>query len=134
MESLKSMLVAVSTLRMQAEYMCDVADELAYSLAGLQPEPEYDTPISLFDHDLGYDYREVYMPGHPGADERGYVGAEDFAASYRVETNETQIAYEAQLEAMKEALEAELPATDADAVTDGQVLDEGDEELIALYG
>ena len=134
MESLKSMLVAVSTLRMQAEYMCDVADELAYSLAGLQPEPEYDNPISLFDHDLGYDYREVYMPGHPDADERGYVRAEDFAAAYRVETNETQIAYEAQLEAMKEALEAELPATDADAVTDGEVPDEGDEELIALYG
>lgn len=128
MESLKSMLVAVSTLRMQAEYMCDVADELAYSLAGLQPELGYDAPISLFDHDLGYDFREVYMPGHPAADARGYVRAEDFAASYPVETSDTQIAYEAQLEAMKEALEAELPAADSEAAG------EDDEELIAVYG
>ncbi len=128
MESLKSMLVAVSTLRMQAEYMCDVADELAFSLSGIQREPGYDAPIPLFDHDLGYDYREVYMPGHPAADARGYVHAEDFASSYPVETNDTQIAYEAQLAAMKEALEAELPAAD------GEVPDEDDEELIAVYG
>jgi flagellar basal body rod protein FlgC len=128
MESLKSMLVAVSALRMQAEYMCDVADDLAQSLAGLRREPGYDAPISLFDVELGYDYREIYMPGHPAADARGYVRAEDFAAAYPVETNDTQIAYEAQLEAMKEALEAELPAPD------GEVPGEDDEELIALYG
>ncbi len=128
MESLKSMLVAVSALRMQAEYMCDVADELAYSLAGLQPAPGYDAPISLYDHDLGYDFREIYMPGHPAADARGYVLAEDFAGSYTVETSDTQIAYEAQLEAMKEALEAQLP------VVDGEAAVEDNEDLIAVYG
>jgi hypothetical protein len=124
MESLKSMLIAVSTLRTQAEYMRDVADDLAFTLAGLQREPGHDAPIPLFDHDLGYDFREVYMPGHPVADERGYVRAEDFAASYPVETNDTQIAYEAQLEAVKEALELEL----------SEVPDEDDEELIELHG
>jgi flagellar basal body rod protein FlgC len=124
MESLKSMLVAVSALRAQAAYMRDVADDLALTLAGLHRGPGFDAPISLFDADLGYDFREVYMPGHPAADERGYVRAGDFAASYPVETNDTQIAYEAQLEAMKEALELEFP--DAG--------DEDDEDLIALYG
>ena len=39
MDSLKSMLVAVSTLRGQAQRMRDVADDLALKLAGLQREP-----------------------------------------------------------------------------------------------
>ncbi|NOT41386.1 MAG: hypothetical protein HOP13_12920 [Alphaproteobacteria bacterium] len=124
MESLKSMLVAVSALRIQAEYMRDVADDLALMLSGLQREPGFDAPVSLFDHDLGYDFREVYMPGHPAADERGYVRAEDFAVAHPAEPSETQIAYEAQLEAMKEALELELP----------DAADEDDEELVTLYG
>jgi flagellar basal body rod protein FlgC len=128
MESLKSMLVAVSALRTQAEYMRDVADDLAYTLAGLNPrEPGYDAPIQLYDEELGYDFREIYMPGHPTADERGYVRAEDFAVSYPVEPSDTQIAYEAQLEAMKDALEAELPAGESDLPSD-------DDDMIAVYG
>jgi hypothetical protein len=128
MDSLKSMLMAVSALRMQAEHMRNVADDLACKLAGLQNEPGYDAPVSLFDHDLGYDFREVYMPGHPAADARGYVRAEDFSVSYPAEPSETQVAYEAQLEAMKEALEADVP------VANGEAADEDDEDLIAVYG
>lgn len=128
MESLKSMLVAVSALRTQAEYMRDVADDLAYSLAGLNREPGYDAPIQLYDEELGYDFREIYMPGHPAADARGYVRAEDFAVTHPVEPSDTQIAYEAQLEAMKDALEAELPAGDPELPGDD------DDDMIAVYG
>jgi flagellar basal body rod protein FlgC len=128
MESLKSMLVAVSALRTQAEYMRDVADDLAYTLAGLNRDPGCDEPIQLYDEELGYDFREVYMPGHPAADARGYVKAEDFAVSYPVEPSDTQIAYEAQLEAMKDALEAELPAGTE------ELPDEDDDHMIAVYG
>ncbi len=127
MDTLKSLLVAVSDMRTQAAYMRDVADELALNLMNLQREQGYDAPIALFDDELGYDFREVYMPSHPAANERGYVRAEDFAASAPAEPNETQIAYEAQLDAVKEALEAELsPVADATA-------DATDEELVALY-
>jgi hypothetical protein len=128
MDSLKSMLMAVSTLRGQAQRMRDVADDLALKLAGLQREPGYDAPIPLFDADLGYDFREVYMPSHPAANERGYVRAEDFAAYVPGEASDTQLAYEAQLEAVKEALEAELTATGDDLPEDEA------EELMALYG
>jgi len=127
MDSLKSMLVAVSTLRGQAQRMRDVAEDLALKLAGLQREPGYDAPIPLFDAELGYDFREVYMPSHPAADARGYVRAEDFAAYTPAEASDTQLSYEAQLEAVREALEAELPAT-------GDELPEDEaEELMALY-
>jgi hypothetical protein len=127
MDSLKSMLMAVSTLRGQAQRMRDVADDLALKLAGLQREPGYDAPIPLFDAELGYDFREVYMPSHPAANERGYVRAEDFAAYVPGEASDTQLAYEAQLEAVKEALEAELTATGDDLPEDEA------EELMALY-
>lgn len=127
MDSLKSMLVAVSTLRGQAQRMRDVADDLALKLAGLQREPGYDAPIPLFDAELGYDFREIYMPSHPAADGRGYVRAEDFATSVPAAASDTQLAYEAQLEAVKEALEAELPAPGDDLPEDEA------EELLALY-
>lgn len=126
MDSLKSMLVAVSSLRVQAQRMRDVADDLALRLAGLQNEPGYDAPIALFDADLGYDFREVYMPSHPAANERGYVRAEDFVVSAPAEVSDTQLAYEAQLEAMQEALEADIPETD-------QAADDVSEEMMALY-
>jgi flagellar basal body rod protein FlgC len=126
MDSLKSMLMAVSTLRGQAQRMRDVADDLALKLAGLQREPGYDAPIALFDAELGYDFREVYMPSHPAADERGYVRAEDFAQHAPGEASDTQLAYEAQLEAVKEALEAQLPAT-------GELPEDEAEEQVALY-
>ena len=126
MDSLKSMLMAVSSLRVQAQRMRDVADDLALRLAGLQNEPGYDAPIALFDADLGYDYREVYMPSHPAANERGYVRAEDFVVSAPAEVSDTQLAYEAQLEAMQEALEADIPETD-------QAADDVSEEMMALY-
>lgn len=128
MDSLKSMLLAVGSLRTQAQRMRDVADDLALKLAGLQREPGYDVPVPLFDADLGYDYREVYMPSHPAANERGYVRAEDFAAHVPGEAGETQLTYETQLEALKEALEAELPSGGDDLPEDEA------EELMALYG
>jgi flagellar basal body rod protein FlgC len=127
MDSLKSMLLAVSSLRVQAQRMRDVADDLALRLAGLQNEPGYDAPVMLFDADLGYDYREVYMPSHPAANERGYVRAEDFAVAMETEASYTQLAYEAQLAAVKEALEAACPATA------GEMPDDEAEELMALY-
>jgi flagellar basal body rod protein FlgC len=127
MDSLKSMLVAVSSLRVQAQRMRDVADDLALKLAGLQSEPGYDAPIMLFDADLGYDYREVYMPSHPAANERGYVSAEDFAVAMETQFSDTQLAYEAQLAVVKEALEAECPATA------GEMPENEAEELMALY-
>lgn len=128
MDSLKSMLLAVGSLRTQAQRMRDVADDLALKLAGLQREPGHDVPVPLFDADLGYDYREVYMPSHPAANERGYVRAEDFAAHVPGEAGETQLTYETQLEALKEALEAELPSGGDDLPEDEA------EELMALYG
>lgn len=130
MESLKSMLVAVSAMRTQAEYMRDVADDLAYTLAGLNREPGYDEPIQLFDAELGYDFREIYMPGHPAADTRGYVRAEDFAVQHTAEPTDTQVAYEAQLEAMKDALEAQLPEG-IEAMPDET---DGGDDVIAVYG
>ena len=108
MDSLKAMLLAVSDVRVQAAYMRDVADDLAASLITLDRGTGYDAPISLCDEDLGYDFREVYMPGHPAADERGYVSAEDFTAYVPALAPETQVAYEAQLDAVRQAVEREL--------------------------
>jgi flagellar basal body rod protein FlgC len=53
--------------------------------------------MSLVDVDLGYDFREVYMPGHPGADERGYVRADD-AMQMTGLSPEAQASYEACLQ------------------------------------
>ena len=107
MDSLKSMLVAVTAMRSQAARMRDVADELALRLASMGRDEGYDAPVQLFDAELGYDYREIYMPGHPAANERGYARAEDFSVEPAMEPGEMQLAYEAQLDAMKEAFEAE---------------------------
>jgi flagellar basal body rod protein FlgC len=126
MDSLKAMLVAVSTLRTQAQRMRDVADGLALKLAGLQDMPGYDAPIALFDAELGYDYREVYMPSHPAANERGYVPADAFVA-YVAEATDAQRAYEVNLDALEEA----FAAAGDEASSEGSSDD--DEELVALY-
>lgn len=126
MDSLKAMLVAVSSLRTQAQRMRDVADGLALKLAGLQDEPGYDAAIPLFDAELGYDYREVYMPSHPAANERGYVPADAFVA-YVAEASDAQRAYEANLDALEEAF---ATAGDDEAP---EAPREDDEELVALY-
>jgi flagellar basal body rod protein FlgC len=126
MDSLKAMLMAVSSLRGQAQRMRDVADGLALKLAGLQDEPGYDAPIPLFDAELGYDFREVYMPSHPAANERGYVPADAFVAFVAAEASDAQRAYEANLDALEEAF-GEDSDEGADAPRDD------DEELVALY-
>ncbi len=105
MDALKSMLVAVSTLRGQAERMRDVANDLALTLAGLQREPGYDAPVPLFDAELGYDYREVYMPSHPAANERGYVSADAYV-SYAAQASEAQRTYEANIAALEDVFAA----------------------------
>ena len=103
MDSLKALLVAVSEMRAQASHMCDVAQDLALVevhrpyVSG----PVVDVPVSLVDEELGYDFREIYMPGHPNADERGYVRSFDVVPSHG-EVSDIQRAYEAALEAAGE--------------------------------
>jgi hypothetical protein len=99
MDSLKSLLVAVSEVRAHCAHMCDVAQDLALD-ALYAPHARvhtYDAPIALADEELGYDFREIYMPGHPNADERGYVHSLEVAATVG-EPSETQRSYEACLE------------------------------------
>jgi flagellar basal body rod protein FlgC len=127
MDALKSMLVAVSTLRGQAERMRDVANDLALKLAGLQPEPGYDAPVPLFDAELGYDYREVYMPSHPAANERGYVPADAYV-SYVAEASEAQRTYEANIEALEDVFAG---ACEEAREETGECDDEG---FIVAYG
>jgi hypothetical protein len=94
MDPLKSLLVAVSEVRAQASHMCDVAQDLALGAQYAGYVPGYDMPIALADEDLGYDFREIYMPGHPNADERGYVRSFEVVAASD-EPSDTQRAYEA---------------------------------------
>jgi hypothetical protein len=112
MDPLKSMLLAVSELRAQTAYMRDVCEDLAHG-ARLHAAfgPSYGQPLSLVDVDLGYDFRELYMPGHPEADARGYVRAED-AMQMTGTSPEAQAAYEACLQhaaELEQCVEAEEP-------------------------
>lgn len=112
MDPLKSMLLAVSELRAQTAYMRDVCEDLAHG-ARLRDAfgHSYGQPLSLVDIDLGYDFRELYMPGHPEADERGYVRA-DGAMHMTGTSPEAQAAYERCLQEaaeLEQCAEAEEP-------------------------
>ena len=98
MDSLKTMLLAVSELRATTSYMRDVAEDLAYaSQLRVSLGHGYGHPVSLVDLDLGYDFREFYMPGHPNADERGYVRGDEDAVNAGL-SHEAQAAYQACLQ------------------------------------
>lgn len=111
MDSLKSMLLAVSELRTQTAYMRDVCEDLANGTRLRDAFGHgYGQPLSLVDVDLGYDFRELYMPGHPDADERGYVRA-DHAMNVEGMSPDAQAAYEACLQGAGEV----EPGADDDA-------------------
>lgn len=119
MEAMKSMLVAASCLRVQAVRMREVADSLAYGGPSLTfKSVAAETPAWMNDMSRTFDFirpdfvqleselpveeeaeaREHYMPGHPAADERGYVRADDRELPPETDSgSEAQVSYEAAL-------------------------------------
>ena len=92
METMKSMMIAASGMRAQAERMRVIAENLANasSTASGPGEDPYRRQVPVFKAELdratgaetvkmsgivrdNSDFREQFMPGHPAADERGYV-------------------------------------------------------------
>jgi flagellar basal-body rod protein FlgC len=117
METMKSMLIAASGMRAQAERMRVIAENLANanSAASAQGEDPYRRQLPVFKNELdrvtgapmvrvkgvvedASDFREQYMPGHPAADERGYVKMPNVNALVEMmDMREAQRAYEANL-------------------------------------
>ena len=117
METMKSMLIAASGMRAQAERMRIIAENLANatSTAAKPGEDPYRRQIPVFKAELdratgaqvvevkgvvhdASDFREQYMPGHPAADERGYVKMPNVSSLVEMmDMREAQRAYEANL-------------------------------------
>ena len=117
METLKSMLIAASGMRAQAERMRVIAENLANanSAASTPDEDPYRRQMALFENELdratgaptvrvsgivrdSSEFRETYMPGHPAADERGYVKMPNVNSLIEMmDMREAQRAYEANL-------------------------------------
>lgn len=117
METMKSMLVAASGMRAQAERMRVIAENLANasSTAETPDEDPYRRQIPIFKAELdratgtqtvrvsgvikdSSDFNEQYMPGHPAADERGYVKMPNVNSLVEMmDMREAQRAYEANL-------------------------------------
>lgn len=117
METMKSMLIAASGMRAQAERMRIIAENLANasSTAASPTEDPYRRQVPVFKTELDratgaetvhmssvvHDnsaFREQYMPGHPAADERGYVKMPNVSAlTEMMDMREAQRAYEANL-------------------------------------
>ena len=117
METMKSMLIAASGMRAQAERMRIIAENLANatSTAAKPGEDPYRRQIPVFKAELDRasgaqtvqmsgvvqdtsDFREQYMPGHPAADERGYVKMPNVNSLVEMmDMREAQRAYEANL-------------------------------------
>lgn len=117
METMKSMLIAASGMRAQAERMRVIAENLANatSTAAKPGEDPYRRQIPVFKAELDRatgaqvvdvkgvvhdqsDFREQYMPGHPAADERGYVKMPNVNSLVEMmDMREAQRAYEANL-------------------------------------
>ncbi len=117
MDTMKSMLIAASGMRAQAERMRVIAENLANasSTASKPGEDPYRRQVPVFKaeldrasgvqkvrvkgvvHDMS-DFREEYMPGHPAADERGYVKMPNVSSLVEMmDMREAQRAYEANL-------------------------------------
>jgi flagellar basal-body rod protein FlgC len=117
MDTMKSMLIAASGMRAQAERMRVIAENLANasSTASKPDEDPYRRQVPVFKaeldrasgvqkvrvkdvvHDMS-DFREQYMPGHPAADERGYVKVPNVNSLVEMmDMREAQRAYEANL-------------------------------------
>ena len=123
METMKSMLIAASGMRAQAERMRVIAENLANaSSTGSAPDEEpYRRQLPIFSAELDrvtgaetvqitgvvHDtsaFREQYMPGHPAADERGYVKMPNVSALVEMmDMREAQRAYEANLNVIDNA-------------------------------
>ncbi|MBL9097258.1 MAG: flagellar basal body rod protein FlgC [Alphaproteobacteria bacterium] len=117
METMKSMLIAASGMRAQAERMRVIAENLANanSAASSPEEDPYRRQMPVFKTELdrvtgvpavrvkgvvtdNSDFREQYMPGHPAADERGYVKMPNVNSLVEMmDMREAQRAYEANL-------------------------------------
>lgn len=117
MDTMKSMLVAASGMRAQAERMRVIAENLANasSTAASPGEDPYRRQVPVFKAELdratgaetvqmssvvrdSSAFREQYMPGHPAADERGYVKMPNVSALIEMmDMREAQRAYEANL-------------------------------------
>jgi flagellar basal-body rod protein FlgC len=117
METMKSMLIAASGMRAQAERMRVIAENLANanSAASKPDEDPYRRQIPVFKNELDRatgapsvkvkgvvsdmsEFREQYMPGHPAADERGYVKMPNVNSLVEMmDMREAQRAYEANL-------------------------------------
>ncbi len=117
MDTMKSMLIAASGMRAQAERMRVIAENLANaSSTASKPDGDpYRRQVPVFKaeldrasgvqkvrvkdvvHDMS-DFREQYMPGHPAADERGYVKMPNVNSLVEMmDMREAQRAYEANL-------------------------------------
>ena len=117
METMKAMLTAASGMRAQAERMRVIAENLANSTstASSPEEDPYRRQVPIFSAELdrvtGAEtvrvsgvinddsaFREQYMPGHPAADERGYVKMPNVSPLIEMmDMREAQRAYEANL-------------------------------------
>ena len=117
METMKAMLTAASGMRAQAERMRVIAENLANSTstASSPDEDPYRRQVPIFSAELdrvtGAEtvkvsgvindtsaFREQYMPGHPAADERGYVKMPNVSSLIEMmDMREAQRAYEANL-------------------------------------
>ena len=117
METMKSMLIAASGMRAQSERMRVIAENLANanSAASSVDEDPYRRQLPVFKNELDRvtgvsvvhvksivkdtsDFREKYMPGHPAADERGYVKMPNVNSLVEMmDMREAQRAYEANL-------------------------------------
>jgi len=117
MDTMKSMLIAASGMRAQAERMRVIAENLANasSTASSPDEDPYRRQVPIFKAELDRatgaetvqmsgvvhdtsSFREQYMPGHPAADERGYVKMPNVSSLVEMmDMREAQRAYEANL-------------------------------------
>ena len=123
METMKSMMIAASGMRAQAERMRVIAENLANasSTASGPDEDPYRRQVPVFKTELdratgaetvkmsgivrdNSDFREQFMPGHPAADERGYVKMPNVSALVEMmDMRDAQRAYEANLSVIDNA-------------------------------
>ncbi len=117
MDTMKSMMIAAAGMRAQSERMRVIAENLANasSTAATPGEDPYRRRIPVFKTELDRatgvesvkvssvvkdmsEFREQFMPGHPAADERGYVKMPNVSSLIEMmDMREAQRSYEANL-------------------------------------